>query len=134
MGNRGVENDAEALPVDDAHLRAGRGLVALRWGAAFGVVGAMALMALIFVLAVFLGALVDLMSSVSGRELGGELDRWTLVRDTAVGPLTCIAVSSGLAWVIGRSPGTTIPAWGVGLMSGLVGVLAGYAALHFAVF
>ncbi len=93
----------------------------------------MVLMALIFVFAVFLGALVDLMSSVSGRELG-ELDRWALVRDTALGPLTCIAVSSGLAWVIGRSPGTTVRPWGIGLLSGIVGVLAGYAALQFTVF
>ncbi|MFC7487094.1 hypothetical protein ACOCJ7_00880 [Knoellia sp. CPCC 206453] len=76
--------------------RIGRGLVALRWGAAFGVVGAVALMALTFVFALFLGAVVDLTSGITGQDLG-ELDRGALARAAAFGPLTCIAVSSGLA-------------------------------------
>jgi hypothetical protein len=133
MGNRDTEGEAEAHPVDSPPVRGGRELAALRWGAAFGVAGAVVLMALTFVFALLLGAVVDLTSGVTGQDLG-ELDRWALTRQAAAGPITCIAVSSGLAWVIARSPGTTVRPWGIGLLSGIVGVLAGWAALQFTVF
>lgn len=130
MGSRGVEYvGGESLPADDERAKRERAMLALRWGLGFGVIGALILLALIFVLAMILGVLLQGVSAVFGPHIG-DLNYWILARDTAIGPLTCIIVASGLAWLIARSPSTTVPPWVIGLLTGVVGILAGFGALQ----
>jgi len=105
---------------------------ALQWGLGFGILGALAFAAMILALATILSAMVQITSEVFGTS-AGDLSYWDLVRDTAMGPLTCIVVSGGLAWLLARSPGSTVAPWALGLLSAAVGVVAGYGALHLTV-
>jgi hypothetical protein len=101
----------------------------LQWGLAFGVVGGLALVALVLASFMILGAMVRMASEAFGTPME-DLDYWGLALDTAVGPITCIGVSGAVAWLTAHFLGTTLPAWVLGLLSALVGVGAGYAILQ----
>ena len=92
----------------------------------------MALGALVLVSFTILGAMMEMVSEVFGARVD-DPSYGDLALHTAIGPLTCVVVSGILAWLVARSPGTTVPPWVIGLLSSVVGVGAGYGALQLTV-
>lgn len=112
--------------------RGDRATRALQWGLGFGVVGGLALGALVLAAFTILGAMVRMTSEVFGAPVD-DLGYGDLALHTAIAPLTCVVVSGALAWLVARSPHTTVAPWVLGLLSAVVGVGAGYGALQLTV-
>lgn len=132
MANEGAGADSDVGAADAGPVGDDRARRALLWGVAFGVVGGLVLGALVLVSFTILGAMVKLTAEAVGAPVE-DVNYGDLALDTSIGPLTCVAVSGAVAWLIARFLGTTVPPWALGLLSALVGVGAGYGILQLTV-